>query len=257
MKWIRWVVLCVVLLIVAAGLLFWFMPARVALPLLSKRMHGMSFEGLSGSVWQGHADRVVLSDGAVLGTADWQLGREVVLGRTHLLLHVAGARGRFDGRYDQVTADSRAWHDVTFHLDAAALAGQPLAGDLHPRGTLDGQVSEAVFQGNWPMTLNGEVSWADAAIQTPEGHIVLGGLKLQATSASGFLRGTLADDGSGSLATKGDIAASPLGWRADVLLRPRIADTALRHLIARFGPVGPDGSVHIQRKAGLVPAESP
>jgi general secretion pathway protein N len=40
-------------------------------------------------------------------------------------------------------------------------------------------------------------------------------------------------------------------------LVPRVADTALAHFIARFGPVGRDGSVNLQRKAGLAPSNTP
>ncbi|MBB3225738.1 general secretion pathway protein N [Luteibacter sp. Sphag1AF] len=255
MKWIRWVVVIVLFLCVTLGLLYWFLPASLAVGLLGSRLHGMTFSGVSGSLWKGHAQSIVLPDGVALGAADWELGRDVVLGRTHLVLHIEGPSGRFDGRYDQVTADSRAWHDVSFDMDAAVLT--PAMGDLRPRGRLSGNVPEALMQGSWPMTMRANLHWADASVGTPEGQVMLGRLDLDASSAAGVVKATLGDDGNGSVQIRGAMMASPIGWRGQLTLKPRIADTATRHFIARYGVPGADGTVHIQRKAGLAPAEMP
>jgi general secretion pathway protein N len=122
---------------------------------------------------------------------------------------------------------------------------------------VEGTIPHADLQGNWPLALDAEVTWRAAAVKTPEGHVTLGGLDLKAHSDGGVLRATLADDGDGSLAVDARVAGSPLGWRLDGALVPRIRDTALTHLIARFGPVRPDGSVSLARKVGLAPAAAP
>lgn len=257
MKWFRWIVLAVALLAAAGGLFYWFLPASVAVPLLARRTHGLGFEGLSGTLWNGRADRVLLADGRELGTATWRLGRQAILGRTDLDMHLEGRAGHFDGHMDKSEADRVTLTGVSFRLDAAALAGMGSTDDLVPSGVVEGRIPHAELQGNWPMTLEAAIVWKKAALRTPEGYISLGGLLLDAASTGGVLRATLRDDGEGSLAANAVLAASPLGWRIDGKLAPRLSDSALSHLIARFGPVGRDGSVNLQRKVGLAPRTGP
>ncbi|MET0936431.1 MAG: type II secretion system protein N [Luteibacter sp.] len=257
MKWFRRIGLVVVLLAFAAGLFYWFMPAGVAASLLARRAHGFVLEDVSGTVWDGRAGKVTTVDGRELGALTWRLGRDAILGRTHLDLHLDGRAGRFDGHMERPDPDHMTWTGIDFRLDAGALAGPALPPELVPMGVIEGKVPRAELQGNWPVALDADVLWRAAALKTPEGHIALGGIALKAASESGILRATLDDDGQGSLAVKAAIAASPLGWRLDGRLAPRVADTALSHLIARFGPVGRDGAVNLQRKAGLAPSITP
>ncbi|QWT20391.1 type II secretion system protein N [Bacillus sp. NP157] len=257
MKWLRRIGLLILLLVLAAGLFYWFLPASVAVPFVAQRAKGLVLEDLSGTVWDGRAGRVATREGLELGAATWHLGRDVILGRTHLDIHMNGRAGRFDGHMERTQADRVAWRDVDFRLDAAAVAGPSLPRELVPVGVIEGKVAHAELQGNWPVGLDAQVDWHAAAVKTPEGHVTLGGLAFRASSTGGVLRASLADDGQGSLAVDARVAASPLGWRMDGKLAPRISDSALNHLIARFGPVGPDGSVILARKAGLAPAANP
>ncbi|WP_052698009.1 type II secretion system protein N [Luteibacter yeojuensis] len=257
MKWFRRIGLLVLVLVLATGLFYWFLPASVAVPFVVQRARGVVLDDLSGTVWNGRAGRVMTQEGLELGAATWTLGRDVILGRTHLDIHLDGRAGRFDGHMDRTEADRVQWRDVDFRLDAAALASPGLPRELVPVGVVEGKVPQADLQGNWPVTLDADVAWRAAAVKTPEGHVTLGGIAFKASSAGGVLHATLKDDGEGSLAVDARVAASPLGWRMEGALVPRIADTALTHLIARFGPVRPDGSVSLARKAGLAPAVSP
>jgi general secretion pathway protein N len=257
LKWFRRIGLVVVLLAFAAGLFYWFMPAGVATSFFAQKARGLVLDDVSGTVWDGRAGKVTTVDGRELGTLTWRLGRDVIFGRTHLDLFLDGRAGRFQGHMEHPDADHTTWTGIDFRLDAAALAGPALPPELVPLGVIEGRVPRAELQGNWPVALDADIQWRAAAVKTPEGHVSLGGLALNATSQAGVLRATLGDDGEGSLAVKADVAASPLGWRLDGRLVPRIADTALSHLIARFGPVGRDGAVNLQRKAGLAPPITP
>lgn len=257
MKWFRWIALVVALLALAAGLFYWFLPASVAVPFVARRAHGLVLDELSGTVWNGRAGRVATVDGRELGAVTWRLGRDAILGRTHLDIHLDGRAGRFDGHLDSTGGDRMTWSGIDFRLDAAALTGPALPPELVPVGIVEGRIPRAELQGNWPVSLDADIAWRKAALRTPEGYITLGGLGLKATSLGGVLRATLSDDGEGSLAVSATLAASPLGWRMEGKLAPRIADSALTHLIARFGPIGRDGSVNLQRKAGLAPSITP
>jgi len=257
LKWLRRIGLVVVVLLLAGALLFWFLPASLAVPLLASKARGVVLDDLSGTLWNGRAGRVATADGRTLGSVEWHLGREAILGRTHAQVHLDGPVGRFDGLVDRTDADHTVWSAVDFRLDAAALAGPSLPRELAPLGVVEGRIPRAEMQGNWPVTLDAEVNWVAAVVRTPDGVVNLGAITLKAASQGGVLRATLADDGKGTLGVQAVLAASPLGWRMQGRLVPRIADTALSHLIARFGPVGRDGTVNLQRKAGLAPPISP
>jgi len=257
LKWLRWTALLVALLAVAAGLSYWFLPASVAVPFAARRVHGVVFDQLSGTLWNGRAGRVAMADGRELGVATWRLGRDAILGRTHLDIHLEGGAGRFAGHLESTGRDNATWSGIDFRMDAGALAGPALPPGLVPVGVVEGRIPRAELQGNWPVALDADIAWRKAAVRTLEGYVTLGDIELKAASEGGVLRATLADDGEGSLAVNAALAASPLGWRMEGKLVPRIADSALSHLIARFGPVGRDGSVNLQRKAGLAPSITP
>lgn len=257
MKWLRRVALGVVVLLLASGVFYWFLPAGVAVPLFASRAKGLVLDDLSGTLWDGRAGRVTTRDGRELGQLTWRLGRDAILGRIHLQLHMDGRAGRFDGHMERTDPDAVHWTGLDFRLDAAALAGPASPQDLAPLGVVEGRVPRADLQGNWPVALDADIRWRTAAVRTPEGVVALGNLALKAASVDGVLRATLADDGQGPLATRVALAASPLGWRLDGRLAPRAPDTALSHLIARAGPLGRDGAVTLQRKAGLAPANTP
>lgn len=257
MKWFRWFALVVVLFVAVAGVFYWFLPASVAVPLLARRAHGVELRDLSGTLWNGRAGRVATADGRELGSLTWRLGRAAILGRVDLDLHLDGRAGRFDGHLDRTGPDAMTWSGVDFRLDAAALAGPMMPPGVVPAGVVEGRIPRAELQGNWPVALDADVAWRKASIRTPEGDVTLGGIALTTGASGGVMRATITDDGEGSLAVNATLAASPLGWRMEGKLVPRVDDSALAHLIARFGPPGRDGSVNLQRKAGLAPRIEP
>ncbi|SEW17400.1 type II secretion system protein N [Luteibacter sp. 329MFSha] len=257
MRGFRWFAAIVVLLVAAAGVFYWFLPAGIAVPLLARKAPGLVLGDLSGTLWDGRAGRVATADGRELGAATWRLGRDAILGRIHLDLHLDGRAGRFDGHLDRTGPDAVTWSAVDFRLDAAAVAAAMMPAGTVPAGVVEGRVPRAELQGNWPVALDADVAWRKASVRTPEGDVTLGGIALKANVASGVMRATVGDDGSGSLAVDAVLAASPLGWRMEGKLVPRVSDSALTRLIARFGPVARDGSVNLQRKAGLAPRIEP
>jgi general secretion pathway protein N len=247
----------VLAMLIAVALLFWFLPARWVVGIVEPRLQGLSLTDVSGSLWHGRAGRVTTADGQSLGTLDWTLDRDVVLGRTHATFRVDGPTGRFSGRFERTQADRSEWRDVDFSLQAGAFARFPAVSAFAPRGILEGKLPQASLQGNWPLSLAGDVRWRDASVQTEQGRVPLGNLSLRLAGSGGVLRVDLDDDGKGPLAVRGGLDASPLGWRLDLRLHPRIGDTALTQLLARLGPPSADGGTIIRKQAGLVPAGTP
>ena len=251
MKWSR-ILLISLAVLLAVIVLVWFLPARWAVGMLQSRLHGLQLEQVGGSLWQGHADRVVAADGSELGRAQWTLSRRALLGDIRLELDLQQPQLHFHGYMQRVSDSEIDWHDVQLHVDAAWLDQQPLLRGNRPRGTLDIQMAQAQLQGNWPMQLDAKAQWHDAALQTPHGWLSLGQLNLQAASRSGVLQATMGDDGSGPLQVAGQLTLSPLGWRYTVTLEPRRDDPLLRRWLAGLGKPDSDGTVRLQGHGGLI-----
>jgi general secretion pathway protein N len=251
LKLVRILLLILVVGVVLAAPLFWFFPASWAVPMIERRAHTLRLEDVGGTVWEGHAGRVVDAKGASLGALRWTLGRDVVLGRTRLQADFQGPAGRFAGRFEQEAPDTSQWHDATFQLQADTLPVPAAWRDLMPGGVVEGRVPEAQLQGNWPVSMRGDVYWNNASVGTKGARVDLGNLHVRLSSIAGVIRATLDDDGQGPLEASGSLSASPLGWLLDATLRPRTNDPALRRVLARFGTPAADGSIHVRQQAGL------
>ena len=164
MKWFRRIALAVALLVAAAGLFYWFMPASVAVPLLAARTHGLVLGEVSGSLWDGRAARVATADGRELGSLNWQLGRGVILGRLRLDFRLEGRAGRVQGHVERGDGDRMTWTGFDFRLDAAALAGPALPAELVPMGSA-GAKAMAILRGEADIYLHsgGQYEWDSCA----------------------------------------------------------------------------------------------
>ena len=91
-------VLWFLLLASALALLVAHLPASWVRHQLEARLRGGHLEGLSGTVWEGHADRLLASNGGDLGQLDWQLSRRALLGDTQLSVDLHGPWGRLTAR---------------------------------------------------------------------------------------------------------------------------------------------------------------
>ena len=244
------------MLLLAAGALVWLLPARWVLPWIEPRLHGVQLQQVGGLLWDGHADRVLSADGRTLGRLRWKLSRRALLGEVRLQVDFDGPQLAFSGGMRRLSADRLQWSRVNLQARLDALP-QRLDSPLgQPAGELALAVDNAMLQGGWPMQLQAHASWQHAAMRTATGNVALGELQLQAQAQDGVIAAQLHDDGHGPLQVAGQLQLSPLGWRLDARLHPRQPDPGLRHWLAQLGPVGADGSVHIQRRGGLAAARS-
>ncbi|MHB1058652.1 MAG: type II secretion system protein N [Rhodanobacter sp.] len=243
-------------LVLAAAVLLWFLPARWAMPWIGPQLHGLHLQQVQGSVWNGRAGAVTAADGRVLGQLQWQLSRRALLGQLRLQLRFEGPQLVFSGSARRL-ADARIEIGaVDARVQLAALdpyVASPLG---QPRGELQLTIGHALLQGGWPMQLQAQAQWPDALMHAHNGDVALGTLQADAQAEGGVVRVRLRDDGRGPLQADGDLQLSPLGWRLDATLRPRQTDPALRHWLAGLAAPAADGSVHVRRSGGLVPASS-
>jgi len=244
-------VLLFLLLLSALAWLVVYLPASWVRPQLEARLHGLRLEGLSGTLWDGHAQHVLAENGSDLGQFDWQLSRRALLGDTRLNVVFHGAWGRLAGQLRKLEDKREEWSQVHLDGDLAQLSAQlaPAADRLEGRLTVDN--ARVVMQGRWPVELDAHAQWNGARLQGAQRDLAFGNLQLRATGTAGVVNATLQDDGNGPLQLAGHLALSPLGWKYDIKARPRESDPALRNWLAGFGRLAADGSMHLQRSGGV------
>ena len=84
MKTLRIVLAGLAAFLLALAALVWFMPASMALPLMQSRLHGLQFEHVSGTIWQGQAVQVSTAGGPSFGSVAWTLSRRAIIGDIQL-----------------------------------------------------------------------------------------------------------------------------------------------------------------------------
>lgn len=257
MKWWKIPLLCFATLLLALALLVWFAPAHWAAPWLNARMHGVALRGVSGSVWDGQADALVMADGTDLGRLRWTLSHRALLGRTQGSVELTGSMLDAQGGFLR-EGDTLRWHDVRLRLALDRLEPPPATPFGRLRGELRGELAQATLRGGWPVSMDGHLRWQDAAVDGAAGRLPLGNLAAAITAREGVIQAGLQDDGHGPLRLDGHLQASPLGWRLQAVLAPRGDHPALARWLARLGPPDAQGVIHLQRGAGLgaVPASN-
>lgn len=250
MKYLRTALAGVIALLVALALLVWFMPARLALALMQPRLHGLQFDAVSGSLWNGRAGRLSAPDGSALGSLAWTLSHRALLGDVRVRIDLRQPQWQLQASMRRLSDTQEDWRDVELHADMRVLGIQPLL-QGEPQGQLDLHIAHALLQGRWPMQADAAGTWAHAAVRTQQGVVELGELRLSAHGESGVLQATLADDGRAALRTAGRLSVSPLGWDLQLELAPRRSSPALLHWLRGFGPPAADGSVQVRYRGGL------
>lgn len=251
MKYLRRSLTGLGLLLLAGGLLVWFLPARWVLPGIESRLHGLRLQQVQGLLWDGRAGQVLTADGRPLGQLHWQLSRRALLGQLRLHVDFEGPQFAFAGAMRQLSADQVEWRAVRLRAELQTLTARMSSPLGQPLGKLQMTVAHAVLQGGWPLQLQAQAQWQPAIVRTRAGDLSLGTLQLRAQAHSGVIVAQLHDDGQGPLQADGQLQLSPLGWRLEGTLRARQHDPALRHWLATLGPLEADGTVHIQRGGGL------
>lgn len=252
MKLLRIVLAGLAAIILGLAVLVWFMPASLALLLLQSRLHGLQLEQVSGTIWQGQAERVSVPGGPPLGKVAWTLSRRALIGDIQLGLDLRQPQLQFHGQMHRLSSTQDEWRDVALRMDMAMLGIQPwLRGQ--PEGLLDLHIAQAQaqLQGYWPMQVDAAGTWSHAAVHIPQGSIPVGNMMLKVNGQAGVLQATLNDDGRGPLQTAGRLSFSPLGWDLRMSLTPRRNDPALLHWLHTLGPVAADGSVRLRYRGGL------
>lgn len=247
--------LTALVVVLAAGVTIWWLPASWASPWLAHAVPGLRLQQLGGTVWNGRAERVLAADGTVLGRAQWRLSRVALLGRSRLWLSMTGPRLDVRGETRRLAGDRVEWRDVAVRIDLALLAN-PRWHLLPPgtRGEVSLQSDRVQLQGGWPRDGRATLVWRDAAWPTRVGTVMFGRLDAQLDAHSGVISAQWHDAGDGPLHASGTLDASAIGWRMQATLAPRGDAPRLRRWLALLGKPDVTGTVHLERRGGLAAA---
>ncbi|BFI96918.1 MAG: hypothetical protein RSP_24280 [Rhodanobacter sp.] len=245
--------LAAVLLGIAAML--WWLPVRWAMPLLQPSLHGLRLQQVGGTVWDGHAGQVLSPAGHALGHVQWQLSHRALFGAVELRLDFAGPQFGLNARLRKLAAGQVEVSDLQAHAVLSALADPSLRLPLgEPRGELVLNARRALLQGGWPLQLQADWQWRQAAMHMKNGDVALGNLHGTLASQGGVIHAQWRDDGQGPLRTAGTFDLSLLGWRLAAELQPRAGDPALQRWLAAFGKPDAEGTIHFARSGGMAAA---
>lgn len=254
MRILRNVVLTLMVLLVIAVVVVWTLPAQTAWSMLGSRASALHLRGVSGSIWDGHANQASVS-GVPLGALDWQLQVAPLLhgqlrANTTLSGGLAQAKGEVwrdhDGRIEI--------HAMRMQVPAQQLQDVIDMPQLQLLGSFDVFVDHAIIKGVWFDALQASVRWQDAGVSgsaRARFGEVLGAFQLDADK---HVTGDIHDTGKGPLSVQGKFDATLVGYTLVARLRARDADNLdLQEALMYLGQRQPDGSV-VLRASGQAQA---
>lgn len=234
--------LLVVLGLIAAGLLFWRLPASVAVRYGTKFLGPVTLSGVRGTLWDGHADGVSVF-GRDLGELDWRaLKAPLFDGRFVADVRIKGADVDAAGTMTRNNDGSMQLHEMRFSVPAELLATSLDLGDVKLLGTVSGVVTQAKFATTALSDASGNARWSGAGV-AGQAEARLPDMLAEFTSQpDGGIGGQVHDDGGGNLAIDGTFKIGFNALDAQAKLSARNGDADLAQMLRRIGEPQPDGS---------------
>lgn len=221
-----------------------FLPASLALAQVEKRVPGLRFEEVSGTLWRGSAGRIELRS-QTLGRLQWQLSPLSLLGgavaiRAHWQDGEREARGRIWFRDRRLHL-----HEVDARMPAAVLQSALGVPELRPLGRVVLRLERMEIEQGRATAVEGEGWWRDAAV-TGAAAATLGELhaRLHPTPDGGV--GGILQDLGGPLSLAGEFALTQTGYRSELRLAGRTPE--IEQALAWVGEPGPGGQRRLRRE---------
>ena len=247
----RWFLFLAIGTLLCAIVLVTF-PARVALKLLPESALPVQMEGVGGTLWSGHANRV-LRDGRALGQLQWRLRPLPLLrGRIDTDLILAGPELQGSGRIIAGGDGNLRVEGGKARFPAARLERLLDVPALTLAGSVEVSLAALELRNRVPVALQGEAVWNDAGVSGAE-QAVFGTLRAEfAALPGGGFGGRVSDQGDGPLAVDGKFSTSLLGFEARATLRARDGNPQVQSALRHIGQMQPDGSVVYELRGGLM-----
>ncbi|MGA8277752.1 MAG: type II secretion system protein N [Rhodanobacteraceae bacterium] len=237
-------ILAVVLmvLLIVAGVLAWTLPADVAYRYAHGYFSPVTLSGISGTVWDGHADGVSAL-GRDLGEINWRLDKSALLHRQLLAdLRIQGADVDVAGSLMRNADGSVVARDLRFRFPAALVEPVLDIPNLTLLGTIGGVLKQATLVNGFLHGARGTARWTDAGVSGQAEARFADILAEFSSQPDGSIVGTVHDDGSGNLAVDGSFSVRLEGYDAVATLTARNNDPQVLETLRYVGQLQPDGS---------------
>ncbi len=241
MKFLRNLLILVVALLVIAGVIAVTCPADYAYRLMAGRLGAFRLDGISGSIWNGHASSAQVF-GHELGALAWQLEPAPLLGR-EVLAHVQldGGEVKAAGIVDRSSDGAINVRDATFQIPARMAAPALDIPALELLGTIDGKLAQAQLRGVWVDGASGSARWNNAAV-AGAAQAQLGDLEATFSSAPDGSIAGVAHDLGGPLQVSGTFKVAAGSFDAEARLAARDANPQVVEALRYIGQMQADGT---------------
>jgi general secretion pathway protein N len=242
MRFLKYLFVVLLLLLVVGGLLLWTLPADFAYRHGAKYFGPVVLSGVRGTLWNGHADGVSVF-GRDLGEIDWRMAKSALLhARLSADVRIQGADVDAAGIVERGDAGTLTVRDIRFRFPAQMLTPVLDISDVTLLGVISGVISEATLRDGFLVSAGGNARWSEAGVSGEAEARFADILGDFAAQPNGGIAGTAHDDGTGNLAVNANFSAAASGFEADVVLRARNEDPQVLETLRRVGEPQPDGS---------------
>jgi hypothetical protein len=244
MKFLRRLLFVLFFLLVIAGVVAATCPADYAYRFFADRLGVVKLAGISGSIWQGHANSAQVF-GQELGALDWQLEAAPLLsGEVMAHIQLRGGAVEASGVVDRTGDGAINVRDAIFHLPASMAAPALDIPALQLLGNIDGKLAQARLRGAWVDQASGSLRWNGAAV-TGAAQAVLGDLEATFSSAPDGSIAGVAHDLGGPMQLSGTFKVSAGSFDAEANLAARDGNPQVVEALHYIGEPQADGSSHL------------
>lgn len=231
----------IIVLIALAGIGIATCPASFAWRFAAARAGALTLDGLSGTVWNGHAASASVLD-KPLGALDWQLHPLPLLrGVAAAQLDLHGGEVTGSGAVAREPDGTLNLDAATIHLPASLAAPALDIPMLQLLGQIDIDVAHLRVQGAWPTSATGKILWRNAAV-AGAAQASLGDLQAQfATAPDGSIAGNAHDLG-GPLQLDGTFTIQFSGYDVRARLAARDGNSQVLDALRYMGQPQGDGT---------------
>jgi hypothetical protein len=244
MKFLRNLLLFLIVLLVIAGVVAATCPAEYAYRLVADRLGVVSLAGISGSIWEGHATRTQVF-GQDLGALGWRLEAAPLLSR-EVMAHIdlSGGEVTATGLVHRTADGTINVRDATFHMPASMAAPALDIPALQLLGNVDGTLTQAQLHGAGVSGASGNLRWNNAAV-AGAAQAQLGDLEATFSSTpDGGIAG-VAHDLGGPLQLNGTFKVAIDSFDVDANLSARDGNAQVIEALHYIGEPQADGSSHL------------
>lgn len=255
MRILKFVVLALLLVAVGCGVYLWRLPADVGYRYGAKRVGAVALSGLSGTVWDGHADGISVL-GNDLGEVDWHLPKLPALqGKPVVDLRIKGSDVELAGQLERLGHGQFGAHSLRFSVPASMFERLFTKHHVKLQGTVQGVFDDALLSASNVQRADGNMHWSGVGISSDAGDLRMSDLLADfSTQGDGSIAGTVKDDGNGALALNGRFTLRAPQFDAEATLRSRDGDEQMLEFLRSVGEPQPDGSTIVRAHGSMLPS---